>query len=565
MIKIIKVFRCCLQHFVMYKWQFIFSNLCILLRLAISIIQPIIYAKFVTSLYAMDKNGMILNLLYIIGFYLIGMFFMYIGSKVDIKIKKNVAIDIKRKLMKCTLTSRQTILNDYAMDKLMSIMYNDSLTARDYVYTICSYIKDVLNVIVVGFIIMKINFVLSVIVVLAFPLIIFINKKYAAKINKISKEIYKDTDNLVGIINKNVMNMNDIKYSNSIRTILKQFEEKTKIFNIKSIYCDNLKLNNSILSSLISFIGNMVFLFLGVYFITNDKIQVGMFIAYLSYSKIFTSSLFSITTMNANLQQQVVSAERVNCFLDKCKIGISKNELELIDVDNVENIKIDDVVLVKKGNTIFNKQSLNINSNNIVKLIGQNGCGKTSLLNLIANIYDANGGKIKFNDVNVNQIKFTSIVKNITYVSQIPIMYEMTIKQNLLMSKETENIDDKKLMEICSEFSILDDILNMPNQFETYITEDFNLSAGQKKKIQLIRCILRNTSVILFDEPLANTDNEFKIHFNDLINKYCKNKIVIVATHNSEYLNDYDTLVNINNKNIIVNYGGKNETNKIYG
>ncbi|WIV10382.1 ABC transporter ATP-binding protein [Proteiniborus sp. MB09-C3] len=547
--RIYYIFRKSFDFYENYKMKFLLSNILILFILLIVTIEPYILAQLITALYSFNQNKFYTFLGIIILLNLSKYIINYTKERLDILIKKKVAISIKYKLMQNILESHPNTLCDFTEGKLLTIMYNDSLVVRDFVYIISAYFKDFITIAIIGIIMLRINIFLSFIVILLFPLIAYVNKQFGNKINQESREILKKTDSIMEMIKKNIMSINDIKYSNSMKKILAFFQDKINELNKKTIHCEKTKLNNLYLSNILGLCGNIIFLLVGGSLIFNKTVEVGNFIAFLTYSKYFSTSLFSITTMYGNLQQQIVSAERIIDLYSRTKCDIDNREDMMVTNDDM-CININDVSLAFGEKVILKNIDLEIEKNQKVCILGKNGSGKTSLLNLLSGIYQISSGSITINDTDIKHIEFKDLVKNITYARQIPYVYNnSSIRENILLSDEGKNISEDRLREICEDFHIIDDIMNMPDGFDTVITENYKLSSGQMKKIQLIRCFLRNTPILLLDEPLSNVDREFIKSFPKIIDKYCENKIVIISTHNLNCYDKFDKIVNLSHFN----------------
>ena len=186
-------------------------------------------------------------------------------------------------------------------------------------------------------------------------------------------------------------------------------------------------------------------------------------------------------------------------------------------------------------NLSFEKGSLNA-------LVGANGTGKTSILNLICGIYSNTSGTISIDSNSIEELKRDSIIQLISYVMQIPVIYRASIIENLIMPTENRMVCMDKIIFLCKSLGLYEDILNLPEGFHTYITESYKLSAGQQKKIQLVRCILRDTPILLLDEPFANLDYGTKKAVISILKEYARTHLVIIATHDQETLTEFDKI-----------------------
>lgn len=101
------------------------------------------------------------------------------------------------------------------------------------------------------------------------------------------------------------------------------------------------------------------------------------------------------------------------------------------------------------------------------------------------------------------------------------------------LSEEAKECSDKQIKNLCKKVGLYDDIIRLPMGFDTYLSPSIKLSAGQKSKLQIVRCILRNKPIIMMDEPFANLDVTSKKQVADVLKEYANENVVLIATHDS--------------------------------
>ena len=181
--------------------------------------------------------------------------------------------------------------------------------------------------------------------------------------------------------------------------------------------------------------------------------------------------------------------------------------------------------------------NLTINPGETVAIVGQSGCGKSTVLNLIVKLIEPQSGQILFDDMDINELDVDSVRSNITMVSQTPYLFNMSIRDNLLLVKK--DADDGLLEQACRDSDIHDEICKMHDGYDTILGEGgITISGGQRQRIAIARMILRDTPVVLLDEATSALDN---ISQNQII-KTLKNlrgdhTIVIVAHRLSTIVN----------------------------
>lgn len=165
-----------------------------------------------------------------------------------------------------------------------------------------------------------------------------------------------------------------------------------------------------------------------------------------------------------------------------------------------------------------------INKGDKISVMGESGQGKTTILNILSGTYNLKKGKMTFDNKEKNNIR-----PDVVYISQEVELFDMSIKDNLLLGK---NISEKKLIEMFEDAGLKDWYDNLDNGLDEVVGEKgIKLSAGQRQRLNIIRGILIDKDVYLFDEPTSNLDLESEEKIIKMIEKYLKDKTYIVVTH----------------------------------
>mgnify|MGYP002566587772 CR=1 FL=1 len=179
---------------------------------------------------------------------------------------------------------------------------------------------------------------------------------------------------------------------------------------------------------------------------------------------------------------------------------------------------------------VFNGLNINITSNELVAIVGANGSGKTTFMNLLMGFYKPKSGEILFDNLNSLEMDLVTLRENITYVQQYPFLFNDTVKNNLLAVKE--NATEDELVKVCKDVCLYDTIIKMPKGFDTVIGDGgTKLSGGQRQLLSIARGLLRNTKIFLLDEITSNIDGLTERNIVQTVFRLSQNHTVIMATH----------------------------------
>lgn len=178
-------------------------------------------------------------------------------------------------------------------------------------------------------------------------------------------------------------------------------------------------------------------------------------------------------------------------------------------------------------------------SGNIFVIIGNNGKGKSTLVNLLFNIWNEFEGEIKINNKCIQELETNYILARVGICFQKTPIFMDTIKNNILL----ENNDNNTVNKLSEQFFFNEK--KDKDWINTYLEMGKGLSVGQEQKIGILRVLYKNPSIMIFDEPTANLDNESKKIFIDEIERIKEKKIIIIITHELELVNIADAVIHM--------------------
>ena len=234
---------------------------------------------------------------------------------------------------------------------------------------------------------------------------------------------------------------------------------------------------------------------------------------------------------------------------------IESDEMEKFGNDKYQikgKIKIENLTFKYdlSENNVLNNINILIKPHTQNAIVGPSGVGKTTIFKLLTKELTNYEGKIEFDETEINKLNKESFRNSISIVNQEPILFNMTIKENLLMANE--NAADTEIINACKLANIDSYIEELPNKYDEVITENStNFSVGQKQRIAIARAILRDTPIILFDEATSALDNYSKNKIKETMTKLSKYKTIIMISHTLDLVEDCDNIIYIENGQVL--------------
>ena len=206
--------------------------------------------------------------------------------------------------------------------------------------------------------------------------------------------------------------------------------------------------------------------------------------------------------------------------------------------------------IIVSENKIFDKLSFKIQPYTTVAFVGKSGSGKSTILNLMSKMYVADSGGIFIDDVNINDLNKETLRNSISLVNQFPYIFDMTIKENLLLAKREAT--DEEIWTALKLSSLDEFVKGLPNDINTKVGESgIKLSGGQKQRLAIARAMLRRSPIILFDESTSSLDNFAQEEVKRSIDGIKGSSTIVIVAHRLSTIKDADTIFFLDEGKII--------------
>ena len=248
----------------------------------------------------------------------------------------------------------------------------------------------------------------------------------------------------------------------------------------------------------------LITLAVGILLVKKDMLPLGRMIT--GMVTVFSSfgPVIAVGSLPGNLTQTFASGDRVlNLLAEKPAVEAVKSGKDF----DYEKLDVKDLSFSYDGQTeVLKDIKMHAEKGEIIGIVGESGCGKSTFLKLLLRFWERSGGEINYDDIDIDKINTNSLLKNVTMVSQSTYLFEETIEDNLRIAKP--DATPEEIENACKMASIHDFIMTLPDGYKTQVGAlGDNLSAGEKQRIGLARAFLRGSELILLDEPTSNVDS----------------------------------------------------------
>lgn len=521
-----------------YKKTIIAIVCCLFISTGLNLCIPLISQRIMDDGFIGGNKKLLIELVFV------SMVIYTINSLIDI-VKEKKRVDISAKI--------QYFLSEQSFSHLMKLRVN-YFNNTNYAETLNNINTDINQMTSIAdssvfFVITQafsmaggiiglfiIDFRMTILVLLFIPIKCVVMKYFAKKQKQIMDEFIKRNqkyarwfgDTVGGVREIKLFHIFDKKHEEFVLN-QKEIIEKQKQMNMLSQW------NMIIDSIMVQFLSTLLYI-LGANLVFDLQLSVGSVFAFITYSAYVTGPISAILNIGYLLSGIIPSTKRYYDFMalqeeDDSGTLIVPDFGELVLKNIFFGYEADKPILVDV-NIDFPKGSK-------TALIGRNGSGKTTIINLLTRLYIPINGKILLNGTNISMISLQEYRNMVSVVSQQIYLFNDTIRNNICLYKQVE---DAMIEEACKD-SGLEDFIKEVSLDYLVGQNGAMLSGGQKQKIALARALIHDKPIVIFDEATSNTDAYSEQQINGLLNTKMKEKTVIVITHKKEILNEVDQIV----------------------
>lgn len=272
----------------------------------------------------------------------------------------------------------------------------------------------------------------------------------------------------------------------------------------------------------------IITLSVGILLVTKDVLSIGRMV--IGVVAVFGSfgPVIAISALPGNLTQTFASGDRVLNLLDETPVVTPVENGESIEFNNlnVKNLSFS----YDRDTIILSDICMHAKKGEIIGIVGESGCGKSTFLKLLLRFWQKDNGQICYNGTDIDNINSENLLDNVTMVSQVTYLFDETIEDNIRIAKPNATQDE--LEKACKMASVHDFILSLPDGYQTRVGAlGDNLSAGEKQRIGLARAFLRGSELILLDEPTSNVDSINEGIILKALKEQKRKKSIILVSH----------------------------------
>ena len=459
---------------------------------------------------------------------------MFFQIKQVSKISLSLAVDIQKKLTKHLINSDLAELNKLSSGNHVSRIMNDVVLIKDGIErSINNLIRDTLTILVLMGYLFWIDWLLSILVFVIYPIALKPILKIGKKQNIIATSLQQQMEMVTSTLTEMLQGIRMIRAYNLEKI---EFKRSEGVFNSLFQKMFSLVMGRAKVLPILEVLGGVAaacVIGLASYRVSLGQLSPGSVVGFVTALLMLAQPARALGTFNTVAQEGLSALRRIYSQLDILPkvISISTAPDLIIKTKKPPSISFESVSYSynNKSKTLSNINFF-VKGGSKVALVGQSGAGKSTIINLIPRFYDPTLGQINIDNQNIKEINVLSLRNKIALVSQETIIYNKSFIENIRFGKL--EAEEKEIIQAAKSAGIDKFIMSTSDGYNTILGESGNkLSGGQRQRISIARAILKNAPILLLDEATSSLDAETEKEINISLQKLTKNKTTITVAH----------------------------------
>jgi len=498
---------------------------------------------------------------FLVGLAIVRSMAQFLSSYLLTRVINSVLLKLREQMFQSLLHASTTFFQKNSASNLINAVVfevNNVLTLMGGM--LISLVRDSLTVIGLMGYLVYLNWKLTLIVLVIFPIIAYTMSKINRRLRSLNREQQTLTSDLAYIVEEAAAGYRIVKVYGAEQYEMNRFLEKAerlRQFTLKSAVAGGL---NQPITQLIASMALSIVLVVALMQSATEGTTVGGFVAFVTAMMLVISPLKHLADINQPLQRGLTAAEMIFGLMDQPFEEAEDRRLNMKSLNKVKgDIRFDDVGFSYEQEVgrqdALRGINLSIKPGEVVAFVGPSGGGKSTLVNLLPRFFKPTSGHIFLDDIPLEDIVLADVRKQIAFVSQDVILFNDTIAANVAYGASgQEGIDRGRVMEALEAANLSALIKELPEGIDSMIGDNGNrLSGGQRQRLAIARAIYKDAPILILDEATSALDSESERQVQDALDRLMAGRTTLVIAHRLSTIEHADRIVVLEQGQIVEN------------
>lgn len=473
-------------------------------------------------------------------------------------LRNGILKDIRNELYKKTVSLPISYFSEKRKGDIIARISTDVNEIQNSLLAILELlVREPLTIIFTIVVMFTISLKLTIFVFIFIPVSGIVISWVGKSLKKHSQRVQEENGAFLSVLDETLNGLKVIKGFNAEEKFTSTFKNSTsRLYNFANDLAHRQNLASPTSEVLGIVVIAVILLYGGQMVLVDKTLTPDQFITYMALAYNILTPAKAISKATYKVKAGNASADRVLEILNTIS-SIQDIENAKVKDDFTSKIKLNNISFKYEDNLVLKNFSLNVPKGKSVALVGQSGSGKSTIANLVTRFYDVNEGSITIDGEDIKDITKHSLRSLMGLVTQDSILFNDTIKNNILLGKE--NATDKEIIDALKIANAWEFVKDLPKGIETNIGDSGNkLSGGQKQRLSIARAVLKNPPIMILDEATSALDTESERLVQNALENMMKNRTSIIIAHRLSTIQNADEII-VMNKGEIAEQGSHAE------
>ncbi|MGI9527828.1 MAG: ABC transporter ATP-binding protein [Weeksellaceae bacterium] len=542
-----------------YKWRILLGALFILASNFIQVYSIRFVGKainFIDESFSNQQDNTDFDelLLYgglIIGLPIISGFLTFLQRQTIIVASRYIEFDLKNEIFQHYQVLDQTFYKLNRTGDLMNRISEDVGYVRQYLGPGIMYPINLVTLSIILIVeMLLIDRSLTLYTLAPLPVLSVLIYFISSKINKKSREVQEEQSNLSSYVQDIFSGIRVIKSFNKENRIKEAYAEKAAVYKTKALNLANIQAFFSPLVLIVIGLSQIMILYAGgVEYINGEITELGTLAQFFMYLNMLIWPFVSLGWISMVVQRAEASMKRINEFLS-AEPHVKNTGDVVKQIKGEITFKNVSFIYENTGIKALNQVSFHLPAGTTMAILGRTGSGKTTLVELVARLYDPNEGEILIDGIPLKSYELNSLRTQIGFVPQEAFLFSEKLSHNIAFAMD--DVSQDIIEDYAKKADVHHNIQNFQQGYETKVGErGVTLSGGQKQRISIARALIKKPQILIFDDSLSAVDTTTEEQIIQNIQEASKAKTTLIVTHRISSAKHAEKIIVLENGSII--------------